>query len=126
MKAWLKVAENYSQYKFYCYSKSLNLFLDRKLPESFFLTASIGGKYDYLIHKGYFKRYAIVVNSEDEARALGMLHIGKPYEIDHDDSHCFGSDPFALLVHGTQPKGSKAAQALSERKKQNKFIGYSK
>ena len=126
LKSWLKVADNNPQYKFYCYSKSLNLFLQKELPDNFFLTASVGGKYDYLIHKGYFKRYAIVVNNEDEARALGMLHIGKPYEIDHDDSHCFGSDPFALLVHGTQPKGSKAAQALSERKKQNKFVGYSK
>ena len=60
----------------------------------------------YIIkHKGFFKRWAIVVNSEDEAIKKGIEHIGKPYEIDKDDSHCFKPDPFALLIHGTQKKG---------------------
>ena len=53
-------------------------------PDNFFLTASFGGKRDDLIHKGYFKRWAIVVNSEDEAIKKGIEHIGKPYKIDKD------------------------------------------
>ena len=65
----------------------------------------MGGKRDDLIHKRYFKRWAIVVNSEAEAIKKGIEHIGKPYEIDKDDSHCFKPDPFALLIHGTQKKG---------------------
>ena len=65
------------------------------IPGNFFLTASMGGKRDDLIHKGFFKRYAIVVNSEAEAIKKGIEHIGKPYEIDKDDSHCFENSPFA-------------------------------
>jgi hypothetical protein len=48
---------------------------------------------------------ARVVYSHAEAEALGL-------EIDHDDSHAYASDAsFALLIHGTQPKGTKAAEA---------------
>jgi hypothetical protein len=49
---------------------------------------------------------ARVVFSEQEARDLGLA-------IDHDDSHAMTHGPdFALLVHGTQPKGSDAAAAV--------------
>ena len=128
LRAWLAVARLNPQLKFYSYSKSLSLFeTNLSLPDNFYLTASVGGKLDHLIHKGYFKRYAIVVNNEEEAKALGILHTGKPYPIDHDDSHCFIKDqPFALLVHGVQPKGSPASKAISKRKKNKEFVGYSK
>ena len=108
LRAWLTVARSMPQLKFYCYSKSLHLFGSNvSIPDNFFLTASMGGTLDRLIYAGYpqFKRYAIVVNSEDEAIKKGIEHIGKPYEIDKDDSHCFKKDPFALLIHGTQKKG---------------------
>ena len=106
LRAWFAVARLNPLMKFYCYSKSLHLFgTNISLPDNFFLTASLGSKIDILIHKGFFKRYAIVVNSEAEAIKKGIEHIGKPYEIDKDDSHCFKPDPFALLIHGTQKKG---------------------
>ena len=106
LKCWLAVARLNPLIKFYCYSKSLHLFgTNISLPDNFYLTASFGGLRDDLIHKGYFKRWAIVVNSEAEAIKKGIEHIGKPYEIDKDDSHCFKADPFALLIHGTQKKG---------------------
>ena len=106
LRAWFAVARLNPQLKFYCYSKSLHLFgTNISIPDNFFLTASMGGLRDDLIHKGFFKRYAIVVNSEEEAIKKGIEHIGKPYEIDKDDSHCFKPDPFALLIHGTQKKG---------------------
>ena len=93
----------------------MNLFGSNvSIPNNFYLTASVGGKYDALIHKGYFKRYAIVVNSVIEAETLGILHRNKPYKIDHDDSSCFKNDAFALLLHGVQPKGSKASQDLQK------------
>ena len=48
---------------------------------------------------------AKVVMHPDEAAALGL-------EIDHDESHAINAGPsFALLIHGTQPKGSEAAEA---------------
>jgi len=106
LRCWLAVARLNPQLKFYCYSKSLHLFgTNLSLPDNFFLTASMGGLRDDLIHKGYFKRWAIVVNSEAEAIKKGIEHIGKPYKIDKDDSSCFKPDPFALLIHGTQKKG---------------------
>ena len=106
LRCWFAVARLNPLIKFYCYSKSLHLFgTNVSIPDNFFLTASMGGKRDDLIHKGYFKRWAIVVNSEDEAIKKGIEHIGKPYEIDKDDSSCFKPDPFALLIHGTQKKG---------------------
>ena len=108
LRSWFAVARLNPQLKFYCYSKSLHLFgTNVSIPDNFYLTASMGGTLDRLIYAGYpqFKRYAIVVNSEDEAIKKGIEHIGKPYEIDKDDSHCFKPDPFALLIHGTQKKG---------------------
>jgi len=49
-----------------------------------------------------------VVFSEEEAAKLGL-------EIDHDDSHAYkGDKSFALLLHGTQPKGTMAAKAKNK------------
>ena len=116
LDAWLAVAKIKPHLKFYFYSKSLNLFLNKKLGKNVFLTASYGGLYDHLI-KDNFKRYAVVVYSKSEAYTLGLLHNGEGYHIDKDDSSCFKDAPFALLLHGSQPKGSTAAAALSQIKK---------
>jgi len=115
LDSWVAVAKIKPHLKFYFYSKSLNLFLNKKLPSNMFLTCSMGGLYDHLIP--HFKRYAVVVYSKSEAYTLGLLHHGKGYKIDKDDSSCFKNQPFALLLHGSQPKGSKAAAALSQIKK---------
>ena len=105
LRVWLTVARLNKHLKFYCYSKSLHLFgTNVSIPDNFFLTASMGGLRDDLIHKGYFKRWAIVINSEAEAIKKGIEHIGKPYKIDKDDSSCFKPYPFAILIHGTQKK----------------------
>ena len=79
---------------------------------NFILTASYGGRDDELISSQNL-RSAKVIFSEKEADSLGL-------EIDHDDSHA--ADPakknedFALLIHGTQPKGTEAADALKKLK----------
>ena len=119
LNAWIAVAELNPDLKFYCYSKSLDLFLDVTLPKNFYFTASYGGKFDHLIDEGLFTRYAKVFMTEDEANAAGL-------EVDHDDSHCFSDKPFALLVHGTQPKGSIWGKAIRLRRSQQQFSGYSK
>ena len=85
------------------------------LPENLVLTASRGGKHDDLIDLHGWKE-ALVVYSEQEA-------IDKGLEINHDDTHAaFGEENFALLIHGTQPKGSMASQALSAIKKAAKGV----
>ncbi len=119
LDAWIEVAHRNPDLQFYCYSKSLQLFLNFKMPENFYMTASYGGKWDHLIDEGFFTRYSKVFMTEEDATAAGL-------EVDHDDSHCFGDQPFALLVHGTQPKGSAWGAAIRQRRKNNQFSGYSK
>lgn len=119
LTAWIKVAQMLPHLKFYCYSKSLEYFMGEELPSNFYLTASYGGKFDYLIDEGYFPRYSKVCMNDEDAANLGL-------EVDHDDSHCFGDKPFALLVHGTQPKGSLWGAAIRIRRAANKFAGYNK
>jgi len=121
MRAWIMAAIQRPKQKFYAYTKSLGMWLNLKdlIPSNFYLTASCGGTLDYLLDKNQdvFKRIAYVVYTEQEAKERGL-------EIDHDDSHCFGDKPFALLVHGSQRAGTAASQALSQRKKNGEFIGY--
>jgi hypothetical protein len=119
LDAWIEVAHRNPDLKFYCYSKSLQFFQGFNLPANFYFTASYGGKWDHLIDAGLFKRYAKVFMTEGDANAAGL-------EVDHDDSHCFGDKPFALLVHGTQPKGSLWGKAIRARRSNHQFSGYSK
>ena len=114
LKAFINVARLNKDIKFYCYSKSLDLFMKVFLPDNFYMTASYGSKYDYLIDQGYFKRYSKVVFSIDEAIKLGL-------KIDKDDSLCFENKPFALLLHGMQEKGSEAGEALKLIKRKKKL-----
>tara|TARA_Y100000593_G_scaffold61787_1_gene114440 strand:+ start:3816 stop:4565 length:750 start_codon:yes stop_codon:yes gene_type:complete len=114
LEAWIEVAKRKPDVIFYSYSKSLKFFSEYALPENLILTASRGGKYDDLIDLHGWKE-AVVVYSEQEAAELGL-------DIDHDDEHAaFGGDNFALLIHGTQPKGSAASQALQKIKQANKL-----
>jgi hypothetical protein len=119
LSAWIEVAQRNPDLKFYCYSKSLQLFLNFNLPSNFYMTASYGGKWDNLIDNGSFKRYAKVFMTDELASAAGLV-------VDHDDSHCFGEGPFALLVHGTQPKNSEWGKAIHARRAKKQFSGYNK
>lgn len=105
--AWLSAAKLRPDIVFYAYTKSLPFWVKRlgEIPTNFVLTASYGGYKDELIAK-YGLRYSQVVFSKYEAKKLGL-------PIDHDDSHAYKpGQNFALLVHGIQPKGSKARKAM--------------
>jgi hypothetical protein len=112
--AWLELARQNPDRLFYAYTKMLPFWIKRLsvIPENVVLTASRGGKWDHLIDE-YNLRESVVVYSEAEAKRLRL-------EIDNDDSHA--ADPskrdqsFALIIHGVQPKGSEAAQALQKLK----------
>lgn len=110
--AWCRVAQERPRTLFYAYTKSLAYWVKRKdaIPANLVLTASYGGRHDTLIEQ-HNLRHAVVVFSEAEASELGL-------EIDHNDSHAM--DPncqaFALLLHGSQPRGSRAAEALKALK----------
>jgi len=122
LAAWCEVAKRNPEKIFYSYTKSTHLWeiaeMSDGIPANLILTASRGGWFDDKIEENAFK-CAEVVFSEQEA-------IDKGLEIDHDDSHAaFGKKSFALLLHGTQPKGSNASKALSKLRKAGKG-GYKK
>ena len=114
LRAWCQQAHENPDVLFYAYTKSMKYWdaLRSEIPENLVLTASYGGRDDWMIDYCGF-RYAQVVYSEAEARDLGLC-------IDSDDS--MAANPtwrdtnFALLLHGTQPKGSEAAVALKALK----------
>ena len=124
--AWLTIAKMFPQKLFYAYTKSLKYWVNNaamvdSLP-NFILTASYGGRDDAMIDK-YSLRASTVVFSEQEAENLGLT-------IDHDDSHA--ADPelkkqdFALLIHGTQPKDTRASKALQLLRKNKVKHSYSR
>ena len=123
-RAWHLVAEWYPDCLFYAYTKSLNYWVDDidDLPKNLVLTASRGGRLDHLIDE-HNLRESVVVYSEEEADDLGLI-------IDHDDSHAAipsqRNNSFALLIHGQQPKGSKASEAIKELKANKVKFSYSK
>lgn len=103
---WIEVAKARPDILFYAYTKSLPFWLIRRreIPENFKLVASVGGKRDELIDK-HKLRSAIIVNSPEEAKKLRL-------RIDIDDSLAYGTDDsFALLIHGSQQKGTDRAKA---------------
>ena len=114
LKAWIRLASLYRGILFYGYTKSIQYWHANRedIPENMVLTASYGGRDDWMIDE-YGFRFAKVVFSEAEAEELDLI-------IDHDDSHAanptWRDESFALLIHGTQPKGSEAAVALRELK----------
>lgn len=118
--AWVSVAQKRKDVLFYAYTKSVNYWVQFKdlVPANMILTASFGGRHDELINR-YRLKHSVIVFSEEEAKAL-------EYPIDHDDSHAMNPwTNFALLLHGTQPKGSSASKALVQLKKKG-VTGYAR
>ena len=105
-EAWLEVARLKPGQTFYAYTKSIPYWIANigNIPDNFVLNASRGGRMDAMIDEADLK-VAEVVFSLDEADTKGL-------EIDHDERHAIqDTGNFALLIHGTQPKGSTAAAA---------------
>jgi hypothetical protein len=122
--ALIEIARRHGDLLFYLYSKHLPLWLDGgrllALPGNLRLTASWGGRYDFLLEDGLFPRTARVVNSYEEAYSRDL-------PVDFTDAWAYAETPrhFAHLVHGTQPKGSPAGQAIVSRRRAGQFTGYS-
>jgi len=123
-KAWMLVARLNPTVLFYAYTKSLDYWINNKsmIPSNMILTASRGGRLDHLIDE-HNLRESVVVFSEQEAEDKNLI-------IDHDDSHAarpsLKNNNFALLIHGTQPKGTEAAEALKTLKRNKVRHSYSR
>lgn len=126
--AWLIVAKRFYHCSFYAYTKSVH-FVKRRaedIPDNFRITFSMGGKFDAMVESDDMiegeQQFGIaeVLLHPDEAEAKGL-------EIDHDDSHArAGNHRFGLLIHGMQPSGSEAAEAVKKMKKEGIKYSYSK
>lgn len=109
--AWLQLALERPAVVFYAYTKSIPFWQARAhtLPANFRLTASEGGRYDVHAMRARLRTAKVVFDATMAKRAK--------LQIDHDDSHAQGTGPsFALLLHGTQAKGSDASKALQTLK----------
>ncbi len=102
----------------YLYSKALPFWIGQNIPANLRVVASWGGRYDDLI-TDHFPRSARVVQTEAQARSLGL-------HLDFDDHYAYQDEPvhFAHLVHGWQPAGSSAANAINQRRAAGQFTGY--
>jgi hypothetical protein len=141
--AWMKAADNFPDIQFYAYTKSIPYWqhsLDI-IPSNFMLNASYGGKHDEMI-KDLRLKFAKVCFSAEEANnypyekdGLTLQTFGPDREevqteyleasgavvqikglpiCEEDDAPAYNSEvPFALLLHGVQPKGSPAATAIA-------------
>jgi hypothetical protein len=118
--AWCDAAAAFPGVTFYAYTKSLSVWLANRssVPANLRLVASEGGRFDGLILSESLRSAKVLLDPK-EAEVFGLA-------IDHDDSHAYASDDsFALLIHGTQPKGSVSAKALASLRVQG-WKGYSK
>jgi hypothetical protein len=118
----MDVARRHPTVQFYAYTKSINYLVQyleaEDLPPNVQINGSRGGRHDALLEAHGIKT-AVVVNHPSDAAAMGL-------EIDHDETHAIGPGPsFALLIHGTQPKGSKAAAAIKRLKAEGIEYAYS-
>jgi len=110
--ACLMLARELSAIRIYWYTKAIPLWVKhmKKIPNNVQQNASVGGRFDNLIHE-YGLKYAKVVHSPEDANALGL-----PLD-QRDELASEAGGAFAILLHGTQPKGSKASRALALMRK---------
>ena len=120
LQAWVEVAKSRPLTTFYAYTKQVDILPARAaLPANLRIIVSEGTRHDLSTARALGYAVAHVVMSEAEAMESAL-------EIDHDDSHAIAANhDFALLLHGTQAKGSDAARALQELKRSG-FTGYGK
>ena len=112
--AWMEAARQVPTTLFYAYTVSLPYWISRKgsIPKNFKLIASWDDSNKEVIQQEGL-RYARVVSGVDEARELGL-------RIDVDDMLAWGTDEsFALPLHGSQPKGTEAAETRKQQRKKD-------
>lgn len=102
----------------YLYTKALPFWIGLDIPDNLHITASWGGRYDHLI-PDYFPRTARVVQDKEEAFSLGL-----PVDFDDSFAYCDAPTHFAHIVHGWQPTGTSAADAINRRRAAGEFTGY--
>lgn len=101
-QAWINVAEKMPHVNFFAYTKGLH-YLAIPRPDNFLLTYSFGGTLDHLLTT---EPTAYVVRSSQDAEKIGVPLACKNHPADDYDFIRSGKS-FAILLHGTQPKGGR-------------------
>ena len=120
--AWVIVATLNPNIHFYAYTKAIDFWgsCNAKIPDNLNLTGSYGGTHDGLLRSNPHIKTATVVYHPDEAKELGL-------KIDHDDSLAkYGTESFALLLHGVQPAKSEASKAQSRMRREGIKFSYNR
>jgi hypothetical protein len=99
-QAWVKVAIARPDVMFFGYTKILN-YVSFPKPSNFKLVYSMGGKMDKKVTR---EPYSMVVNTIKDAVKLGLEVSCQIHPAD-DYNFVVAQKPFALVLHGTQPKG---------------------
>tara|TARA_R110002124_G_scaffold254682_2_gene420306 strand:+ start:508 stop:1293 length:786 start_codon:yes stop_codon:yes gene_type:complete len=118
MEAFYDVARFYKNIKFYAYTKSVDWMqqLEYMRPDNFSMNASYGSRKDSIIDEFNLKSAVVVMHPDDT-----------DLPIDHDEYYAINNaGSFALLLHGTQPKNSPAAEALKQMRKEGIKFSYTK
>jgi hypothetical protein len=103
--AWVKIAEKLPQVSFFAYTKVLPL-MKKARPDNFSMVYSFGGKMDNMLTD---EPTAYVVNSIADADRLGLFPACQNNPAD-DYNMVLAQKSFALVIHGVQPKGTKAPE----------------
>jgi hypothetical protein len=99
-QAWVKVATARPDVMFFGYSKILD-YVSFSKPSNFKLVYSMGGKMDKKVTS---EPYSMVVSTVQDAVKLGLEVSCQIHPAD-DFNFVMAQKPFALVLHGTQPKG---------------------
>ena len=119
--AWLHVARLNPLKQFYAYTKSIPYWIDSldTIPSNFILNGSRGGSRDNLLDEHNLKVAEVVLSLEEAEN--------KDLPIDHNEFYALNNKGnFALLIHGTQPKGSNSSEAIKELKRKGINFSYSR
>lgn len=114
--AWLQICRDNTDTIFYAYTKALPFWVRRldDMPNNLAMTASYGGKFDYMIPEYNLRSATVVYPRWVKRKGKRIRQTGEEWaaemklDLDFDDHHAY--DPtkkdvsFALLIHGTQPK----------------------
>jgi hypothetical protein len=103
--AWVRVAMNKPDVTFFGYTKHIAYVTASRIIDlpNFKLVYSFGGKDDGFLRD---EPTCYAVNSIEEARVLGVpvACLNNPAD---DFTRIMNGESFAILIHGTQPKGYK-------------------
>lgn len=110
--AWVEYAKLNPETIFYGFTTSLNYWVKKlnDIPNNFRLTASKGGKQDHLIDKYHLRWMEVVMNVEEAIKKRLPIDIND--KLVSSDS----TEPFSILIHGGQPKGSIFAKEVTKNR----------